>query len=583
MTLSGCIDNNYDLSDIDKTTQISVNDLTLPINLDVVKLNDIIDTDGSEIKIVNLNGKEVYAVSQTGDFESDEIEINGFTAIANNIPTIHSKFQLLNNSQGTRADMPTEVVSTYGLYSSENQNIDIDAFSIDESIISIDKIECQPSTLKLILDASTYTSITSLKFKRLTVNFIKGLQLAQLPSNCTYDITTGELSLTNLDCPNNRATINLNLIGVDMNTMGAKIVNRDLNIKQNVSLKSAEIETVTRLQAGQNVAQELDFTINTVIDPIMANSFTGTLKYAVDGNGLNISPIDLSDLPDFLNDKETDVKLDNPQIYLSITNPLASSNLKFQTGLEITSVHEESETTYPLDANQLVVVGTDKGVGPYNFVLSPANPAQPLEEYKEGLTHVGYAGLSNVLSGEGLPSQIKINLVDPELPQQKAENLPLYTKLPAFKGNYDFVAPLSLEAGSKIVYTTTEDGWGDKDLSKLTITKLVLTADVSNATPLNAKLTVVPLYKDNFDDESEIAKPIPGIKGETSLNGNSTDQAISVELSGEIKNLDGVKFTAIVNPASTDPMAPEQTITLKNVRVTVSGYYLTDFEDNDDE
>ena len=76
-----------------------------------------------------------------------------------------------------------------------------------------------------------------------------------------------------------------------------------------------------------------------------------------------------------------------------------------------------------------------------------------------------------------------------------------------------------------------------------------------------------------------MAKPIPGIEGETILRGDASDQTVRIELNGEIKNLDGVKFTAVVNPVSTEPMAPEQTITLKNIKVTVNGYYLTDFED----
>ena len=36
LLLPGCIDKNYDLSDIDKTTQINVKDLVVPVNVEAI-------------------------------------------------------------------------------------------------------------------------------------------------------------------------------------------------------------------------------------------------------------------------------------------------------------------------------------------------------------------------------------------------------------------------------------------------------------------------------------------------------------------------------------------------------------------
>ncbi len=60
-TLVSCVDNDYDLSDIDTTTQINVNNLVVPFNLDVIKLSDIIEVkEGSEISEVTLNGVSFF-------------------------------------------------------------------------------------------------------------------------------------------------------------------------------------------------------------------------------------------------------------------------------------------------------------------------------------------------------------------------------------------------------------------------------------------------------------------------------------------------------------------------------------------
>ena len=67
---SSCVDDNYDLSDIDTTVRVNVNDLTVPVKLDEILLSSIIE-EGDRIKVVNGE----YAVTEDGEFESKEVEI----------------------------------------------------------------------------------------------------------------------------------------------------------------------------------------------------------------------------------------------------------------------------------------------------------------------------------------------------------------------------------------------------------------------------------------------------------------------------------------------------------------------------
>ncbi|MDE7396415.1 MAG: hypothetical protein K2M98_01670, partial [Muribaculum sp.] len=63
------------------------------------------------------------------------------------------------------------------------------------------------------------------------------------------------------------------------------------------------------------------------------------------------------------------------------------------------------------------------------------------------------------------------------------------------------------------------------------------------------------------------------IEGAT-LNANADGQEVKVHMTGEITGLDGITFTAVTSsPAEAAPLRPDQTIDLKNIRVTVSGYY----------
>ncbi len=43
LTLAGCIEEGYDLTDIDTTSRFMVNDLVIPVNLDAITLKSVID------------------------------------------------------------------------------------------------------------------------------------------------------------------------------------------------------------------------------------------------------------------------------------------------------------------------------------------------------------------------------------------------------------------------------------------------------------------------------------------------------------------------------------------------------------
>lgn len=51
MPLTGCIDKDYDLSDIDTNVRVEVDDLVVPVNLDAITLSNIL-TSTMMMKIV---------------------------------------------------------------------------------------------------------------------------------------------------------------------------------------------------------------------------------------------------------------------------------------------------------------------------------------------------------------------------------------------------------------------------------------------------------------------------------------------------------------------------------------------------
>ena len=66
------MDNDYDLSDVDTTVRVDVDQLVVPVNIDEITLGNILDLKESDsIKVVD--GK--YAISYRGEFSSDVINV----------------------------------------------------------------------------------------------------------------------------------------------------------------------------------------------------------------------------------------------------------------------------------------------------------------------------------------------------------------------------------------------------------------------------------------------------------------------------------------------------------------------------
>ena len=172
---TACIDDNYDLSDIDTTTRVQVNDLTLPVNIDAITLSDIITFDeDSKIKPVVIGGKEFYALSETGDFESDAIYINKVTADAPSLnPTEETLDRIL--PQNRAAGAPSSFAYTYNIVRMGN-DLHYVAQNIDPSIDALYSARIEPLVFGVHLEALNMDQIADrMYFTDLVISMPKGL------------------------------------------------------------------------------------------------------------------------------------------------------------------------------------------------------------------------------------------------------------------------------------------------------------------------------------------------------------------------------------------------------------------------
>lgn len=569
LLLTGCIDDNYDLNDIDTTTEVKVDNLTLPINIDKMKLDDVFSIDdNSNIKIVEVDGERVYALSQTGTFQSDPIRINSIHIDAPVItPTVSTLTLPYNSSK--RAP-----IAEIAIPESET---DFTYFTtgVDKAIYGMDAVYTRNTSLSISATLDN-VDISAVEFKDLKFQLPMNMVVSNV-SHGSYDPESGIWTIPQYKSSNGRELE----ISLDIDKMDLTVTNPTLTFDRVQG--SVQIDGILGLNSGTlnldlGIAHphDLSIKIEYALTDIFVTGVSGNIEYTVEG--IDIDPVSIGDLPDFLKGEGTNIKVANPQLYLGLNNPVGDQKMVYNSGLKLTSIRDNGmpDQTFVPDNNARIEVGYNNGInGPYNFQLAPEQVAAPAE-FSQNMRFVKFSSLSDLLSvpeadasKATLPQSIKIEVVAPGLPSQPADNFPLGRDLQPVKGKYELLAPLGFKEGSIVVYEDTQDGWSDDTLKDLTITTMTITAAVDNDAPVGVQLESYAINTDGVkvgDIVSNVLEP------------NKKDQPLTITSHGEIKDLDGIHIRAIMKSGNDQkPLSPEQTVTFKNVRVTVSGYYTTDF------
>jgi hypothetical protein len=171
------------------------------------------------------------------------------------------------------------------------------------------------------------------------------------------------------------------------------------------------------------------------------------------------------------------------------------------------------------------------------------------------------------LSGEGIPSAIRIEALSPSVNEVAVKEFRLGT-LGSVDGRYTFYAPLQLAAGSKVIYSGVDDDWGSDDLDDLTINSLKLKASVTSTLPFDVDFDIVPLDREG----NALKATVTGAH----IASNTKATQVNVTLAGPISGLDGIRYEARASVPSTGmntPLAPTLQVTVSDVHIVVDGYY----------
>lgn len=557
LAVTGCVDDDYDLTDIDTTVGVTVDQLVIPVNIDEITLGNIIKLEPTDcVKVIDGQ----YAIVQDGTFSSQVINVPAFNLKAPEIQPSETEVGINGDAGVARAagEFSYDLASNQSDYIFESDNI-------SDFIVSIDHIGCRMTLRIDVTLRGLENKVRRITYSGVVLQLPKGLDLTDAEGG-SYDPVTGLVTMPDRVAAGNTLSLLFAASGLDFRQSGGTYdydrstasIPGNLYVKEGKAIVAASDIIASGGSLPSSVTLRTDYTLSDVA----VSSFTGKVQYTIADSRL--SDVDLSNLPDVLSQNSTNLIFTNPAVYLHVTNPVQNYGLYARTGLEITAFHGQQPANYSID-DPWFQIGPDNADGIYNFCLAPEMPANPDPEFSAA-EPVGFKSLSRVLSGDGIPGRLAINFIDPVIPAQQVTDFRLGSNLGALNGKYRLVAPLQFAEGSTIVYTDKVDGWMDDDLRYLTISQLDVDLTVSTDVPMAVDFTGYPIDTDG--------KQIGNVEiVGANVNANADKQKVTLHITGEIRGLDGIIFEAKANAVDGSTLRPDMKIRLTDIRPRVSGTY----------
>lgn len=560
---TACVDDNYDLDNVNTDAEIKVNNLVVPVNLDKITLDRVLDIDENDpdATVVTYKGddnKTYFAIRKTGGFNAEKVyieKVNARVAKVQSVPEVN--IPVAGNVSSV--DVPRITTD----FSYENVSVDksielIEGFGLDSQ---------NYLTLNITISSST-PAITNLQLSELSVKLPKGFDATYNGNSVSKE---GILYIGNVSGQNGKIEIPVTITALNLRetypeTSGLANPDGYVDISGSVGIEKATLSL-----SGVSGISEINLKADFSMSSFTVASFSGKVNYQIDSPA--IQPVNLDDLPDFLTGEDTDIILYNPQIYLSINNGAGSYGVMGQSGLRINPWRENSDSgSLYLDSFQ--IGENNPSTMTYNIVMAPYPgnlPASVASQFPY-LNQVVFSDLQYLLSGKGLPKEISFELVDPAI---KGETLdfPLGTYLD-FEGGYTFFTPLQFKSGSIIQYVKDETDWFDGDVDKMHISMLELDAVASTNLPFDVTLNAYPYIKDYSTDIVTLDRTNPA---HTIIPANANSKEIKLNFEKEIIGLDGIYFEAIIRVQDEEALNEDQYIELDHIRAKVTGSYITKF------
>ena len=554
---TSCIDNSYDLNkDIDMTVTVGGEHLAIPVGYtEQITLDKIIELDeGDDLQLVN--GEYHLLKSDKIDETNTSVKMVTVNESSNPINSIN----VLNNVDYSQpGDVTVEDIKSEG-------SVNTEAHGIDEAVIEIGSLTANtPAKLTLSFEINKTNSISysDVTIDKMTITFPDFIKFEEGQSGLNGQV----LTISNETLSSSTYTIDLyiskyvfgekygdgNKVKEENGDRIIKIENQKITVKTDVTVHQAQ---------GTG---SLSITPTAILAAMTVSEVNGTIKPDMD---VKPTEVELTNLPDFLQDEEVKLDITNPVFSFKANNPL---NEEIEMDGIMTGYKNGKVT-------KTVKIGSGNGGVPIKLKPS-GNKQQTISIVRNektvvetGATKVIVPNLNDII--ETIPDRISVELK----PAVKTDDY--YTvnlgQDYVLNSEYNIDIPLSFGSGLKIVYEETIDDF-DLDLEDVDIKKAIISITADNTIPLKMEIKNenVSALDVNGNKITDINVTVEGTITESKDGKSIATSQLNINLvstkEGAISKLDGLffKVTAVPGQATDVQLLSSQWMQLKDMKLKI--------------
>ena len=554
---TSCIDNSYDLNkDIDMTVNVGGEHLAIPVGYtEQITLDKIIELDeGDDLQLVN--GEYHLLKSDKIDETNTSVKMVTVNESSNPINSIN----VLNNVDYCQpGDVTVEDIKSEG-------SVNTEAHGIDEAVIEIGSLTANtPAKLTLSFEINKTNSISysDVTIDKMTITFPDFIKFEEGQSGLNGQV----LTISNETLSSSTYTIDLyiskyvfgekygdgNKVKEENGDRIIKIENQKITVKTDVTVHQAQ---------GTG---SLSITPTAILAAMTVSEVNGTIKPDMD---VKPTEVELTNLPDFLQDEEVKLDITNPVFSFKANNPL---NEEIEMDGIMTGYKNGKVT-------KTVKIGSGNGGVPIKLKPS-GNKQQTISIVRNektvvetGATKVIVPNLNDII--ETIPDRISVELK----PAVKTDDY--YTvnlgQDYVLNSEYNIDIPLSFGSGLKIVYEETIDDF-DLDLEDVDIKKAIISITADNTIPLKMEIKNenVSALDVNGNKITDINVTVEGTITESKDGKSIATSQLNINLvstkEGAISKLDGLffKVTAVPGQATDVQLLSSQWMQLKDMKLKI--------------
>ena len=573
LTLTGCTNNDYDLNNVDATMGFGSESLVIPnSSTKDIQLKDVLDlkeggcvvTDAAGNYLFQLAGGDVEAAKPNispiildvanvfdGDISLSSTASTGAKARRAPGSSLHitspkvRMFEYHGNDRAVKSLNEAEIDETNNI----NISIRLDFSNISTAVSNIESATLTlPAYLSISQVNGNGNGVPTLNGSKVTITDISTARPLEL------SLTTQKLDFTN---QNDHGSLSINNGAIDLTGY--------FSIAMQCNVTGAMPDNPT-IKAKIGVADRT----------ITMNSATGIFDPKI--NLSSLGEVDVTGLPDFLDDDDVVADLDNPQILLTVNNNMDVAATVSATVISTKEGRELARVTLP----EMSVAKN----GLSKICICRQKTSELTQQYGEANVYA-VSNLSTLINR--IPDHIKIVDVNAHAKAEVATIV--FGKEYHVKPSYEVNAPLAFGEKANIVYEDSFTGWND-DIDELDLaegTYIEVTANVENKVPAYLTVKAYPVDAQGNKIEDKLLIEIPDEVAASTDGTTAVTTPITMKITPKEKNslkqLDGLVFRLEGSAKSANGNKVtgislnerEHTLKLNDIKVKIVGKIIGDF------